>query len=137
MLFGLPCIENAHIKNINSIHYRISIRKTFVQFLRNATQFFFSLRIRFAQKKQKLAQSFAKVILCKIALFRFCATRVLRNSAISLKSCMCFSWNQKIFSRYLNSGKILFWNVLLLVTFAYLTNDSQDEFRSHGRTPYW
>jgi len=42
---------------------------------------FLSLRISFARKKQQFAQSFAKVISRKIALFRFCETQVLRNSA--------------------------------------------------------
>ena len=57
---------------------RVSIRKTFAQFLRNETQnFSFFLR----EKKQQFAQSFAKVILRKIALFRLCETQVLRNSA--------------------------------------------------------
>ena len=53
---------------INSNVTRVSIRKTFAQFLRNETQNcpFFAL------KKQKFAQSFAKVISRKIALFRFC-----------------------------------------------------------------
>ena len=62
---------------------------------------FLSLRISITRKKQQFAQSFAKIISHKIAPFCFCATRVL---------------------------EFLFWNVLLLVTFTYLTNDSQDEF---------
>ena len=52
---------------------------------------------------------------------------------------MCISWNWKVFCWYLNSGKIWFWNVLLLVTLTcttYLTNASQDEFWSHGRASY-
>ena len=71
---------------------RVSIRKTFAQFLRNETQNFSFFAHQFcAKKKQQFAQSFAKVISRKIALYRFCetqvlrncATRVLRNSAIS------------------------------------------------------
>ena len=63
---------------------RVSIRKTFAQFLRNKTQIFSFVAHQFCAKKQQFAQSFAKVISRKIALFRFCATLVLRNSAISL-----------------------------------------------------
>ena len=55
----------------------------FAKLLRNfcgtKRKIFLSLR----EKKQNLAQSFAKVILRKIALFRFCETQVLRNSEIS------------------------------------------------------
>jgi len=57
----------------------------FAKLLRNfcgtKRNIFFSLRINFARKKQQFAQSFAKVISRKIALFRFCETQVLRNSA--------------------------------------------------------
>ena len=62
---------------------RVSIRKTFAQFLRNETQNFSFFTYHFCAKKQQFAQSFAKVISRKIALFRFCETQVLRNSAIS------------------------------------------------------
>ena len=62
---------------------RVSIRKTFAQFLRNETQNFSFFAHHFCAKKQQFAQSFAKVISRKIALFRFCETQVLRNSAIS------------------------------------------------------
>ena len=47
---------------------------------RNAKFFFL------CAKKLQFAQSFAKVISRKIALFRFCETQVLRNSPISKKS---------------------------------------------------
>ena len=62
---------------------RVSIRKTFAQFLRNETQNFSFFANQFCAKKQQFGQSFAKVISRKIALFRFCETQVLRNSAIS------------------------------------------------------
>jgi len=62
----------------------------FAQLLRNfcgtKRKIFLFLRISFARKKQQFAQSFAKVILRKIALFRFCETQVLRNSAISYQN---------------------------------------------------
>ena len=58
---------------------RVSIRKTFAQFLRNETQHFSFIAHHFCAKKQQFAQSFAKVISRKIALFRFCATQVFRN----------------------------------------------------------
>jgi len=60
---------------------RVSIRKTFAQFLRNETQNFSFFAHQFCAKKQQFAQSFAKVISRKIALFRFCETQVLPNSA--------------------------------------------------------
>ena len=50
---------------------RVSIRITYAE--RNATFF--------CAKEQQFAQSFAKVILRKIALLSFCETQVLRNSA--------------------------------------------------------
>ena len=62
---------------------RVSIRKTFAQFLRKETQIFSFVAHQFCAKKQQFAQSFAKVISRKIALYRFCETLVLRNSAIS------------------------------------------------------
>ena len=56
----------------------------FAKLLRNfcGTKRILSLRVSFARKKQQFAQSFAKVISRKIALFRFCETQVLRKSAI-------------------------------------------------------
>ena len=50
----------------------LSIRKTFAQFLRNETQNLSFFAHQFCAKKQQFAQSFAKVISRKIALFRFC-----------------------------------------------------------------
>ena len=62
--------------------FRVSIRKTLTQFLRNETQNFSFFAHQFcAKKKQQFAQSFAKVISRKIGLYRFCETQVLRNSA--------------------------------------------------------
>ena len=54
----------------------------FAKLLRNfcGTKRILSLRVSFARKKQQFAQSFAKVISRKIALFRFCKTQVLRDS---------------------------------------------------------
>ena len=63
---------------------KVSIRKTFARnFCGTKRNIFLSLRINIARKKQQFAQSFAKVISRKIALFRFCETQVLRKSAIS------------------------------------------------------
>ncbi len=68
----------------HNLKFRVSIRKTFAQFLRNETQYFSFFAHQFcAKKKQQFAQSFAKVISRKIALFRFCETQIFRNSAIS------------------------------------------------------
>ena len=58
---------------------RVSIRKTVAQFLRNETQIFSFFAHQFCAKKHQFAQSFAKVISRKIALYRFCETLVLRN----------------------------------------------------------
>ena len=55
----------------------VFIRKTFAQFLRNETQNFSFFAHQFCEKKQQFAQSFAKVISRKIALFRFCETQAL------------------------------------------------------------
>ena len=58
---------------------RVSNRKTFAQFLRNERQHFSFFAHQFCANKPQFAQSFAKVISRKIALFRFCKTQVLRN----------------------------------------------------------
>ena len=72
-------------KNLIWRHSRLGF--PFAKLLRNLCgtkrKIFLSLRKSFARKKQQFAQSFAKVISRKIALFRFCETQVLRNSAIS------------------------------------------------------
>ena len=84
--------------------------------------FFFLCASVFREKKQQFEQSFAKVISRKIALFR-----VLRNSSFA-------QFRNKSFAQFrnfvkikrlvtvcfleFNSGKILFWNVFLLVTFT-------------------
>jgi len=71
--------------NLTSLSPRVSIRKTVAQFLRNETQNFYFFAHQFcAKKKQQFAQSFAKVISLKIALFRFCETQVLRNFATTV-----------------------------------------------------
>ena len=59
---------------------RVSISKTFAQFLWSETKIFSFFAHHFCPKK-KIAQSFTKVISRKISLFRFCETQVLRNSA--------------------------------------------------------
>ena len=77
------CICINETKKPSSCLTRVSIRKTFAQFLRNETQKFSFFAHQFCAKKQQFAQSFAKVISRKIAIFRFCETQVLSNSAIS------------------------------------------------------
>ena len=75
-------------------------------FLQNKTQNFSSFAGQFSVKKQQFAQSFAKVISRKIALFRFCETQVLRNSAtrvlhskLDLESILASSTNsERVFS---------------------------------------
>ena len=75
---------------------RVSICKTFAE--QNAKIFFRCASV--LREKQQFAQSFAKVISRKDALFCFCATRVLLNSAISLKSYVCISWNWKVLADF-------------------------------------
>ena len=85
----MSCTGNTNLKStyllncadLLAVTLRVSIRKTFAQFLRNETQNFSFFAHHFCAKKQQFAQSFAKVIPRKIALFRFCETQVLRNSA--------------------------------------------------------
>jgi len=79
----------------------------FAKLLRNKTQNFSFFAHQFCAKKQQFAQSKAKVISCKIALFRFCETQI-KNQTVG--DGVCFL--------EFNSGKILFWNVFLLVTFT-------------------
>ena len=101
---------------------RVSIRKTFAQFLRNETQNFFSLRISFAQKNNNLRNhsqksfrakllysAFAKLKFCAIPQLEFCAIPQFRKNR-TVGDGVCFL--------EFNSGKILFWNVFLLVTFT-------------------
>ena len=101
------------------ISNRVSIRKTFAQFLRNETQNFSFFAHQFCAKKQQFAQSFAKVISCKIALYLFCetqvlcnsATRVLRNSAIcknqTVGDGVCFLEFNSSSARYQNPKQIV------------------------------
>ena len=56
--------------------FRVSIRKTFAQFLQNETLNFSFVAYQFCAKKLQFSQSFAKVISRKIALFPFSTTRV-------------------------------------------------------------
>ena len=62
----------------------------FAKLLRNfcgtKRKIFLSLRISFARKNNNLRNHSQKVISRKIALFRFCETQVLRNSAISYQN---------------------------------------------------
>ena len=74
-------IWNSLVSGKLCVGIRVSIRKTFAQFLRNETQKFSFFAQQFCAKKQQFAKSFAKVISRKIALFCFCETQVLRNSA--------------------------------------------------------
>jgi len=73
------------ISNKNLI--RVSIRKTFAQFLRNETQNFSFFAHQFCAKKQQFAQSFAKVICANLpysafAKLKFCAILHLQFCAI-------------------------------------------------------
>ena len=114
---GFPVCSDQYIcfpaLEMRKLGLRVSIRKTFAQFFWNETQNFSFFAHQFCAKKQQFVQSFPKVISRKIALFRFCetqvlpnsATRVLRNSAISWKS---NTWWRCVFLR------IQFWKNLVL-----------------------
>jgi len=112
--------------SIKSPDYRVSIRKTFAQFLRNETQnFSFFAQTFCAKKNNNLRNHSQKSFRAKIALFRFCETQVLRNSAtrdLRKSAIPQFRKNQTVgdgvYFLEFNSGKILFWNVFLLVTFT-------------------
>ena len=99
------CLKNDRI--------RVFIRKTFAQFLRNETKNFSFIAHQFGAKKQQFVQSFAKVISrknCPIPLFRNWSFAQFRNFVMII---VYISWNWNVISRYLNSGKIWFWSVLL------------------------
>ena len=101
---------------------RVSIRKTFA--ISEGLNIFFAIfaeqdanvsffEHQFCAKKQQFAQ-FAKVISRKIALFRFCETQVLRNSANRvLRNSAIQTVGDGVCFLEFNSGKILFWNVFL------------------------
>ena len=105
------------------IGFRVSIRKTFAQFLRNETQIFSFFAHQFCAKKNnnlrnhsqksfraKLPYSaFAKLKFWAIPQLEFCAIPQFRKNQ-TVGDGVCFL--------EFNSGKILFWNVFLLVTFT-------------------
>ena len=103
---------------------RVSIRKTFAQFLRNETQNFSFVADQFCAKKTAIC-----VIIRKSNFAQNCPIPLFRNSSFAqfcnfvIIICLYFL-ELKGFSPNLNSGKIWFWNVLLLVTSTYLTNAS-------------
>ena len=108
---------------IYKYYNRVSIRKTFAQFLRNETQNFSVFAHQFCAKKNnnlrnnsqksfrtKLRYSaFAKLKLCTIPQLEFCAIPQFRKNQ-TVGDGVCFL--------EFNSGKILLWNVFLLVTFT-------------------
>ena len=126
---GVPKSE----RRLNYVNYSIKLGFPFAKLLRNfcgtKRKIFVSLRISFARKKNnnlrnhsqksfraKLPYSaFAKLKFCAIPQLEFCAIQQFRKNQM-VGDGVCFL--------EFNSGKILFWNVFLLVTFTYLTNDS-------------
>ena len=103
------------------ILFRVSIRKTVAQFLRNETQIF-SFFLSFARKNNNLRNhskksfraklpysAFAKLKFCAIPQLEFCAIPQFRKNQ-TVGDGVCFL--------EFNSGKILFWNVFLLVSFT-------------------
>ena len=75
---------------------RVSIRKTFAQFLRNETQNFSFFVHQFCVKKQQFAQSFAKVISRKIAIFRFCENQICEILQLVFCAITQFRKNQTV-----------------------------------------
>ena len=95
---------------------RVSIRKTFAQFLRNETQnFSFKKNNNLRNNSQKSFRAklrysaFAKLKFCTIPQLEFCAIPQFRKNQ-TVGDGVCFL--------EFNFGKILFWNVFLLVTFT-------------------
>ena len=89
---------------------RVSIRKTFAQFLRNETQIFSFFAHQFCAKIQQFAQSFAKLPYSAFAKLKFCTIPQLEFCAIHQ-----FPKNRTVgdgvcFLEF-NSGKILFWSL--------------------------
>ena len=102
--------------SIKSPDYRVPLETLLRNFCGTKRKIFLSLRKRFARKKHNnLRNHSQKSFRAKIALFRFCETQVLRNSATRVLR----NFVKKL---EFNSGKILLWNVFLLVTFTVLTN---------------
>ena len=104
------------------ISLRVSIRKTFAQFLRNETQNFSFFEHQFCAKNNSLRNhsqksfraklpysAFLKPKFCAIPQLEFCAIPQFRKNQ-TVGDDVCFL--------EFNSGKILFWNVFLLVTFT-------------------
>ena len=61
---------------------RVSIRKTFAQFLRNKTQIFSFVAHQFCAKKQQFAQSFAKLPYSAFSQLEFCTIPQFRYNHI-------------------------------------------------------
>ena len=80
---SLVHILASKIGPVNHLSIGFPFAKRLRNFCGKKRKIFLSLSISFVRKKQQFAQSFAKVISCKIALFRFCKTQILGNSAIS------------------------------------------------------
>ena len=111
--------------NLNFINH-VLIGFPFAKLLRNfcgtKRKIFLSLRISFARKNNNLRNhsqksfraklpysAFAKLKFCAIPLQEFCAIPQFRKNQ-TVGDGVCFL--------EFNSGKILFWNVFLLVTFT-------------------
>ena len=91
---------------------RVSIRITFAQFLRNETQYFSFFAHQFCAKKKTI---FA--IIRKSHFAKNCLIPLLRNSSLAQLRKNQTVGDGVCFLEF-NSGKILFWNVFLLVTFT-------------------
>jgi len=112
----LHCRNTKHFVQFLKALIRVSIRKTFAQFLRNETQHFFARKNNnlhnHSQKSfhTKLPYSaFVKLKFCAILQLEFCTIPQFRENQ-TVGDGVCFL--------EFNSGKILFWNVFLLVTFT-------------------
>ena len=86
------------IDNISWKICRVSIRKTYAQFLRNETQNFSFLAHQFCAKKKTttICAIIRKSHFAQIALFRFSETKVLRNSATRVLPIPQFRKNQTV-----------------------------------------
>ena len=114
--------------NIREIGIGFPFAKLLRNFCGTKRKIFLSLRFSFARKNSKLRNhsqksfraklpysAFAKLKFCAIPQLQFCAIPQFHENQ-TVGDGVCFL--------EFNSGKILFGNVFLLVTFTLLTNDS-------------
>ena len=97
------------IKIWNEIWIRVSIRKTFAQFLRNETQNFFFLCASVLREKTTIC-----AIIRKSHFAQNCHIPLLQNSSFAqFRNFIKIKRLVTVCFLEFNSGKVLFWNVFL------------------------